>query len=168
MHEIKDRIKEFRRVPAKELTAHANNWRKHSKKQQAILKGIVEEVGFAGAVLAREDEHGNLYLIDGHLRTETFADETLPVLVLDVNEQEANKILATYDPISAMAESDATQLDQLLRDVQTSNQDVADMLDKLAQDAGIVPPKFEPTSIDEQGRLDEKNKTTCPECGHEF
>ena len=32
---------------------------------------------------------------------------------------------------------------------------------------GIVP-NFEPVGIEEQGRLDEKKKVTCPECGHEF
>lgn len=29
-------------------------------------------------------------------------------------------------------------------------------------------PDFEPVGIDEQGRLDEKKKVICPECGHEF
>lgn len=29
-------------------------------------------------------------------------------------------------------------------------------------------PEFEPTGIDDQGKLDEKAKVTCPECGHEF
>lgn len=29
-------------------------------------------------------------------------------------------------------------------------------------------PNFEPVGIDEQGRLDEKAKCKCPECGHEF
>jgi ParB-like nuclease domain len=27
---------------------------------------------------------------------------------------------------------------------------------------------FEPTGTEDQGRLDEKNPVTCPECGHEF
>ena len=36
-----------------------------------------------------------------------------------------------------------------------------------AEELGIVPD-FEPVGIDEQGRLDEKKKVTCPECGHEF
>jgi len=29
-------------------------------------------------------------------------------------------------------------------------------------------PDFQPTGIEEQGRLDEKAKVKCPECGHEF
>lgn len=32
---------------------------------------------------------------------------------------------------------------------------------------GIVPD-FEPVGVEEQGRLDEKKKVVCPECGHEF
>lgn len=30
------------------------------------------------------------------------------------------------------------------------------------------PPTLEPVGIEEQGRLDQKNPVTCPECGHEF
>jgi hypothetical protein len=29
-------------------------------------------------------------------------------------------------------------------------------------------PTFDPVGMDEQGRLDEKAKVTCPECGHAF
>mgnify|MGYP007100067166 CR=1 FL=1 len=35
------------------------------------------------------------------------------------------------------------------------------------EELGIVPD-FQPVGVDEQGRLDEKSKVTCPECGHEF
>jgi hypothetical protein len=98
----------------------------------------VAEVGFAGAVLARETPEG-LMLIDGHLRSETAGAGIIPVLVLDVTESEADKILATYDPIGAMADSDAAKLDSLLRDVQTGNQALATMLAELAEAAGVIP-----------------------------
>ena len=42
-------------------------------------------------------------LIDGHLRAETTPDAVVPVLILDVDETEADKILLTHDPIAAMA-----------------------------------------------------------------
>jgi hypothetical protein len=35
-------------------------------------------------------------LVDGHLRAETITDAEIPVLVLDVNEAEADKILARH------------------------------------------------------------------------
>ncbi len=165
---IRDRVRELRRVPASELRPSPHNWRTHPREQLDALRGVLAEVGYAGAAIARELPDGSLELIDGHARAEVSGDATVPVLILDVNEDEAKKILATFDPLGAMATADAAKLDELLREVQTSNQDVASMLDKLAQDNGIVPPDFQPASIDEQGKLDEKAKVTCPECGHEF
>jgi hypothetical protein len=38
----------------------------------------------------------------------------------------------------------------------------------MAEAAGVVPPDFEPATADDQSRLDQKAKVTCPECGHEF
>jgi hypothetical protein len=165
---IRDRVRELRRVPASELRPSPHNWRTHPKAQLDALRGVLAEVGYAGAALAYELPDGTLELIDGHARAEVSGDATVPVLVLDVTPDEAKKILATFDPLGAMAESDAAKLDALLREVQTSNESVARMLDQLAQDAGVVPPDFEPVGADEQGRLDEKAKCKCPECGHEF
>ena len=134
---IRDRIKEFRRIKASEILPNPKNWRTHPKAQKDALKGLLAEIGFAGAVLARETPNG-LMLIDGHLRTETASDAEIPVLILDVDENEAEKILLTFDPISAMANADAVALDKLLREVQTSNESVANMLTELAEDAGCI------------------------------
>lgn len=146
---IRDRIKELRRVPACDLIPNPRNWRTHGKAQAEALQGLLAEVGFAGAVLARETPEG-LMLIDGHLRSETAGAGIIPVLVLDVTESEADKILATYDPIGAMADSDAAKLDSLLRDVQTGNQALATMLAELAEAAGVIPgaDTDEPEQVD--------------------
>jgi hypothetical protein len=122
----------------------------------------------ADAVLARELPDGSLMLIDGHLRAETLGDGNVPVLILDVNEAEADKLLATLDPLAAMADSDAARLDELLRNVDTGSEALQQLIAATAEDAGVVPPNFEPSSIADQGKLDEKTKTQCPECGHEF
>ncbi len=42
---IRDRIKELRRVPAKELIPNPKNWRTHPDRQRNVLKGILAEVG---------------------------------------------------------------------------------------------------------------------------
>lgn len=134
---IRDRIKELRRVPANELRPNPNNWRTHPEKQLDAIRGVLAEVGFAGAELARELEDGTLELIDGHARAEVAGTAEVPVLVLDVDEAEANKILATFDPIGAMAESDATKLDAVLRDVDTGSEALQEMLAELATDADL-------------------------------
>ncbi|CAB4169179.1 ParB/Sulfiredoxin [uncultured Caudovirales phage] len=119
--EIRDRIKELRRVPASKLRPNPKNWRTHPKAQQDALRGVLAEIGFAGACLARELPDGSLMLIDGHLRVETVADAPVPVLILDVTEEESDKILATLDPLAAMADKDSEQLASLLKSLKEAN-----------------------------------------------
>ena len=92
MH-IKDRIKELRRVPANQLLPNPKNWRTHPGAQASALRGLLAEIGYANAVLARETPHG-LMLIDGHVRAETNGDGIIPVLVVDVTEHETDLIVA--------------------------------------------------------------------------
>ena len=40
-------------------------------------------------------------------------------------------------------------------------------VDELAEAMGMGG-NFEPGSIEDQGRLDQKKPVTCPNCGHEF
>lgn len=112
--QIRDRIKELRRVPAADLRPNPKNWRTHPAHQQDALRGILAEIGIADACIARELPDGSLELIDGHLRTETLTGGDIPVLVLDVTEIEADKLLATLDPVASLAGKDAAQLASLL------------------------------------------------------
>src|SRR5712671_1753818 len=82
--EIRDRIRELRRVRAGSLLPNPKNWRRHSKAQADALRGLLTEIGFAGALLVRELPDGRLTLIDGHLRAETKPEAMVPVLLLDV------------------------------------------------------------------------------------
>ena len=43
--QIRDRIVELRRVPARSLIPHPRNWRKHPKAQADALRGVLAEVG---------------------------------------------------------------------------------------------------------------------------
>ena len=141
---IRDRVKELRRVKASELRPSPFNWRSHSTEQLDALRGILAEVGFAGASLARELENGSLELIDGHARAEVSGDAIIPVLVLNVTEDEAKKILATFDPIGAMATADVEKLEALLQEVSSSNDAVNALLESVARDAGIATVEDEP------------------------
>src|ERR1700742_1469835 len=104
--QIRDRIKELRRVPAGQLRANPRNWRVHPD--------------------------GSLELIDGHLRAETTPDALVPVLVLDVDQAEALKLLATYDPLSALAETNQAALEGVLSDVETDSEALRQLLAGLA------------------------------------
>jgi len=137
--QIRDRIKELRRVPAGQLRPNPRNWRTHSPQQRDALQSILAEVGYAGALLARELPDGSLELIDGHLRAETTPDAMVPVLVLDVNEAEANLVLATHDPLANMAGTSAEALEALLNEVQTDSPAIQAMWNDMTEAADILP-----------------------------
>ena len=157
---FRDRVKELRRVKASELRRHPENWRLHNDGQRNALAAMIEDVGFATAALAFENSDGELQLIDGHLRTDLAADAEIPVLILDVDENEARSLLVSLDPLAAMAGADAEQLaalldaqplpigaDDLLATLQQIAQNVAKTLDEAAGDADekeiAIPETFQ-------------------------
>ncbi len=97
---IRDRVKELRRVPAGSLRPNPKNWRRHPKSQANALRGSLSGDRLRRRPVGRETADG-LQLIDGRLRAETTPDATVPVLVLDVTEAEADKLLLTLDPLAA-------------------------------------------------------------------
>jgi DNA modification methylase len=144
---IRDRIVDLRRLPASSLLPNPKNWRRHPKAQADALRGMLSDVGYADALLARETPEG-LMLIDGHLRAETTPDAVVPVLVLDVTEAEADKLLLSLDPLAAMAEGDTDALRALLAQVETDSDAVQKMLDGLAKQYNAQPG---PKPIDDPG-----------------
>src|SRR5260370_26054711 len=129
---IRDRIRELRRVPAAELTPNPKNWRRHPERQMKAMRAVLREVGYADALLAREDENGKLVLVDGHLRADLTPDDLVPVLILDVTEAEADKVLATLDPLASMAELDSEAWAALLNGLESDLPDFADLLSDLS------------------------------------
>ena len=134
---IRNRVKALRTVKASELAPNPKNWRTHPKAQQDALRGILAEVGYADALLARELPDGSLMLVDGHLRAETTPDQEVPVLILDINEAEADKLLLSLDPLAALAETNAQALDALLREVDTGSEGLQQMYADMAEAADL-------------------------------
>ena len=164
----RNRIVGHENVPPADLTPSPLNARRHPSVQALALDGVLSELGWIQSVIVSK-QSGRI--LDGHLRVERAllrGEPTVPVVYVDVTEAEEAYALATIDPLAALADTDATALAALLDQVATDDPAVQAMLDGLAQDARIVPPDFQPASIDDQGRLDHKAEVTCPECGHSF
>ena len=135
-------------MPAAQLRPNPRNWRRHPTAQQDALRAILAEVGYADALLARETEAGDLMLIDGHLRAETTPDMEVPVLILDVDADEADKLLALHDPIGHLAETDAAVLAELIETVDTQNAALQKVLDELVSAEKLPLPIPEPAVAD--------------------
>ncbi len=100
-----------------QLLANPYNWRVHPKTQQAALEAVLDEVGWVQRIIVnRRTGH----VVDGHLRVALAIsrnEPTVPVLYVDLSEEEERLVLATLDPIAAMAVEDAEKLAALLEDV---------------------------------------------------
>lgn len=137
---VRDRVIEQRKVTAAELAANPKNFRKHPQKQVLALRGALEEIGYAGAALAyySESAGGALTLIDGHLRRDQLGPAfQMACTILDLNDAEADKLLASFDALAGLAETDAAKFDTLLRDMQTGSEDLAQLFTEMSEAAGL-------------------------------
>jgi hypothetical protein len=131
---FRDRVIELRRIKASDLKANQRNWRTHPEKQRKAFRAILGEVGFAGVELVYNSERngGALTLIDGHMRQVEAGDSEIPCAITDLNDAEADKLLAAFDPLGAMAGTDPVKLDELLREIETESEELAAMLEALS------------------------------------
>lgn len=116
-----------------QLLANPANWRIHPKHQQDALSGVLDEIGWIQSVIVNQRSG---FVVDGHLRAAiaiSHNETAIPVVYVDLTDAEETLALATIDPIGAMAATDKEQLDNLLRDVSTSDAAVMDMLATLGQ-----------------------------------
>lgn len=115
------------------------NWRIHPKAQQDALEGVLSEVGWVQDVIVNK-RTGNL--IDGHLRCQVAArneEQTIPVVYVDLSEDEEAIILASLDPLAAMAATDKAKLEELLQVVHSDDARVQQMMADMGEAQGIVP-----------------------------
>jgi len=129
--QIRDRIRELRRVRAGLLRPNPRNWRTHPAAQRDALRGVLAEIGYADALVARELPDGSLELIDGHLRAETTPEAEVPVLVVDLDDDEAAKLLAVLDPLGSLAGTNQDALAELVERVETESEAVRKLLDEM-------------------------------------
>ena len=144
-----------------QLLANPANWRIHPKAQQDALAGALDQVGWVQNVIVNNRTG---HLVDGHLRAELAigrGEASIPVVYVDLSEEEEALVLASIDPLAGMAVTDNEKLAELLAEVS---------FDSKALDAAMRSemPSFDPVSMDEQSRLDIKDPVVCPACGHEF
>lgn len=162
---IANRVKELRMIRAGDLVRNPKNWRKHPDRQRRAVQTMLELVGYADALISRETPEG-LELIDGHLRASLDDDQLVPVLVTDITDEEADQVLASLDPLAAMAEPDHNKLDRLLQDIARQGNEAIDALMKKTHQIP-APEDFTPVDMPET-RLDRRAPVTCPKCRHEF
>jgi len=158
-------------LPLDAIEDFQGNLKKRGKKEiDAIIKSI-ENYGFSFPFFVWNGD-GHNRCLDGHGRIQALAEmrrqgvslPLFPVAYIEAKDEDEakQKLLRLNSQYGQMT------IDSVLEF--TDGMDVA--WDELALPAGynlaIVGPDFQPVGIEEQGRLDEKQKHVCPECGCEF
>lgn len=145
--EWRNRIVGYDVVEADQLLANPANWRIHPKAQQDALTGVLDDVGWVQEIIVNKTTG---HVVDGHMRVEVAITrgESVPVKYVELSEEEELLILATIDPISAMAATDAAQLESLLQSVNSDSAAVQAMLAQLAEDNGL---DYEPEVVEDAG-----------------
>jgi DNA modification methylase len=126
-----------------QLVANPRNWRTHPGPQRDALRGSLAQVGWVQQVLVNRRTG---FVIDGHARVEeaiSRGEPTVPVLYVDLSEDEEALVLATLDPIGAMAEQSTERLEALLAEITVDDAGLGALLD------GMRPPKPGLTDPDE-------------------
>jgi len=118
------------------------------------MNGVLADIGYADALLARRTEAG-LQLIDGHLRASLDPAQMVPVLVLDLDEIEAGKLLLTLDPLAGMAQPDSDALMALLQEARFEDSAVNAMLEALANGERFPMPDFANVAQPSQETIDQ-------------
>ena len=143
-------------VPPHELVPNPRNWRAHPPEQQRALAGALAEVGWVAEVMVNRTT-GNV--VDGHLRIELAlarAEPTVPVTFVELSDDEERLVLASLDPLAAMATAEQEQLAALLAGLEPADDALRALLDDLAREYrldalrnGLVDPDDVPAVRDE-------------------
>jgi hypothetical protein len=88
------------------------------------------------------------HLVDGHLRVELAVrrgEKTVSVTYVKLSEKEEALVLATLNPLAAMAENDHAKLRELLADLDADNEALVALVKDLeARRQGFVDPDAVP------------------------
>ena len=123
----------------KMLVPNPENWRLHPKGQQEAMGGVLDDIGWVAGITVNKNTG---LVVDGHLRLDLALrrkEQLVPVTFVDLTPEEEAAILATLDPISAMAKTDKAKLKSILLIAKSQSQKMQDLLETMRMKAGAIP-----------------------------
>lgn len=137
--DLKDRVTELTRIDTADILNNDSNPSDHPPAQRAVMAALLAEIGKAGALLAycSERNGGALTLLDGHLRKEDFPG-VWPVLILDLNDKEADLLLATHDAVTGMATVIASAMSELSDRIETNSEPIRALIERQKAESDLA------------------------------
>lgn len=151
-----------------DVLEHPFNPKIHPDTQTAPLAGALRELGKLDILRAYYSQRtGGLTFWDGHGRRNLQPEEEWYVAVYDLTDAEADLALASYDPLAALAETDAALSAALYEMLEAGDADLQAFLETVQQN---LPPVGEATPPVDFPVFDEDLPTEheCPRCKYRW
>lgn len=134
-----NRIVEYGTKPADQFTANPLNPRIHPQFQREVMQAALSTVGWIAPVIENKRTG---YLVDGHERVmqALLNNETVPYVLVDLSEEEEKQALATFDPITSLAQYDSANMTALLSDMHVDEIALQQLLANLDSQYGSQVP----------------------------
>ena len=139
--DIRNRIVRTGSADPAGLQANPRNWRRHPPGQKEALGGILEEIGWVSGVIVNERTG---LLVDGHLRVQAAAErgeKEIPVVYVDLSEEEEATVLAVLDPVGLLAEKDEAAFRDLLESLDPETAKLQKFIADLEAELGVIAPE---------------------------
>jgi DNA modification methylase len=152
-----NRIVGYDQVDPESLLANPRNWRIHPGQQQDALESVLDTVGWVDDVIVNRRTG---FVVDGHLRVSLAlrrSEKSVPVKFVELTDQEEALVLATLDPIGAMAASDKDKMAELMASIATDDQALLETINRIARHEGTALRRLAPTA-DANGDLEAVQK----------
>ena len=161
-------------VPTDSISQDPANARAHPERNLETIKASLRRFGQQKPIVV--DGDGIVRAGNGTLMAaRALGWDSIAIVRTPLTGSEATAYAIADNRTAELAEWDGTALAEQLRSLQSEDFDlgavgytddeVAALIDGLA--GGLVPD-FGPASLDDQGKLDEKAKVECPDCGCRF
>lgn len=85
------------------------------------MEAIFDEVGWVDEIIVNERTG---YMLNGHMRADIAlkrGESTVPVKYVDLSEEDELKVLATFDPIRALAGRDSENIQEIIERISPEN-----------------------------------------------
>ena len=169
---------EIKTLQLKDLTSFPENPQEvPADKMEKIAKAMKSRGWYGELCLCWENE-GKTYVISGNHRVECALnagiEESRCIVIQDDSYtwEQARKDCIAFNTLHGDPDEEKlkdfieTLVDDLDLDIESMAVDIG--MDEIEIKDALDIMNFDPVSIDEQPRLDEKSKSICPECGCEF
>lgn len=182
---MSDKIK---RVKITELQPDPNNLNQHTQRGHTIVENSMRRRGIGRGILAAGKGVDNPVVLAGNLTLEKAVDAGFENVILvhttgkdlvvnvrdDIAPNSAEAIALAIEDNESSKQSYNPDVEVLAALAQGENAVLAALrnedkiLNSVIEGMGLKTDVFQPVASDEQGKLDERDKIKCPNCGHEF